>query len=281
MHCLAGISRSATLVIAYVIRLQGVSFRVAYDFVKSCRPSIEPNFNFIDQLMNYDLRYSKKNGDKSFGENDKINDQALYLPKFQKESVLSSNVLNKSIPPCLSLSIENRKRSFNEIRPNKINYAKKIAHLPTPFLINIYRKKETLSPSAEFSKLDIFCSDGNNSSKLQKTRSNVSVEFSKSEIQNVLQSNSYEDITLHNNQLKNTFMEDNPESGFFDDDDEADLTDNDDNTKKNEISEDDNNNSSVKFFESSNQAENVDSSGLPSSALRHTSSTSSLEITVQ
>ena len=53
VHCQMGISRSSTLVIAYMMKEYGMSFKEARDFVRSKRPEIDPNQGFIDHLINF------------------------------------------------------------------------------------------------------------------------------------------------------------------------------------------------------------------------------------
>lgn len=51
VNCFAGVSRSATIVIAYLIYKQNMTYQDAYDFLKSKRYVISPNSHFINQLV--------------------------------------------------------------------------------------------------------------------------------------------------------------------------------------------------------------------------------------
>jgi len=53
VHCAAGKSRSASVVIGYLIKYFKMSFGDAYDYVKAYRGSIEPNQGFVEQLKKY------------------------------------------------------------------------------------------------------------------------------------------------------------------------------------------------------------------------------------
>ena len=52
VHCLGGISRSSTIIIAYLMFKYNYPLNNAYDFVKSKKTNIAPNFNFMGQLLN-------------------------------------------------------------------------------------------------------------------------------------------------------------------------------------------------------------------------------------
>ena len=53
IHCQAGISRSASVVIAYLVRLYGWNVRQAYEVCYEARPYIHPYEGFVSQLELY------------------------------------------------------------------------------------------------------------------------------------------------------------------------------------------------------------------------------------
>lgn len=56
VHCMAGISRSPTIVIAYLVQKRKLSLNQAMLTVKSMRPQIDPNEGFIEQLRERFIR---------------------------------------------------------------------------------------------------------------------------------------------------------------------------------------------------------------------------------
>uniref|UniRef100_T1JMK9 protein-serine/threonine phosphatase n=1 Tax=Strigamia maritima TaxID=126957 RepID=T1JMK9_STRMM len=56
VHCVAGISRSVSLCIAYLMKYEGMSLRKAYQYIKGRRPIAHPNHGFFKQLIEYEKR---------------------------------------------------------------------------------------------------------------------------------------------------------------------------------------------------------------------------------
>jgi len=62
VHCLAGVSRSVTVTVAYLMFALSLSLEDAYEFLRRIRPNIAPNFNFMGQLADFDqtLSYARR-----------------------------------------------------------------------------------------------------------------------------------------------------------------------------------------------------------------------------
>lgn len=54
VHCVAGISRSATLCLAYLMKHHRMSLKDAYNHTKAKRPQVRPNVSFVKQLMDFE-----------------------------------------------------------------------------------------------------------------------------------------------------------------------------------------------------------------------------------
>mmetsp|Transcript_21617 Transcript_21617/g.35795 ORF Transcript_21617/g.35795 Transcript_21617/m.35795 type:complete len:158 (+) Transcript_21617:92-565(+) len=59
VHCLAGVSRSVSICVAYLIRYENFSFPLALEHVQSRRRIAHPNGNFISQLKQYEKELAK------------------------------------------------------------------------------------------------------------------------------------------------------------------------------------------------------------------------------
>lgn len=55
IHCLKGVSRSASVVIAFLILKKGLTFEVAFDYVRSKRFCINPNSSFLNTLKSFKI----------------------------------------------------------------------------------------------------------------------------------------------------------------------------------------------------------------------------------
>ncbi|KAL8619751.1 hypothetical protein ACOMHN_025837 [Nucella lapillus] len=61
IHCHAGVSRSATITIAYLLKHTRLAMGDAYKFVKAKRGIISPNFNFLGQLLEFEQDLNQGN----------------------------------------------------------------------------------------------------------------------------------------------------------------------------------------------------------------------------
>ncbi|XP_066292436.1 dual specificity protein phosphatase 18-like [Branchiostoma lanceolatum] len=60
VHCLAGISRSATVCLAYLLKYRHMSLAGAYMYLKHCRPCVLPNKGFHKQLEQLEKRERRR-----------------------------------------------------------------------------------------------------------------------------------------------------------------------------------------------------------------------------
>lgn len=97
VHCNAGVSRSVTVVVAYLMKTKNMSLKQALDLVKTKRPTMCPNEGFQTLLQSYEdiLRPTKtKVCDKghSFSSSAKTKGSCVSSNAKNKGSSVSSNV---------------------------------------------------------------------------------------------------------------------------------------------------------------------------------------------
>eukprot|EP01117_Protostelium_nocturnum_P015460 TRINITY_DN6001_c0_g1_i2.p1 TRINITY_DN6001_c0_g1~~TRINITY_DN6001_c0_g1_i2.p1 ORF type:complete len:392 (+),score=128.62 TRINITY_DN6001_c0_g1_i2:202-1377(+) len=61
VHCMVGKSRSASLVIAYLVKYNGMDLKTAFEHVRSKRSLIRPNEGFMKQLLKFEEEHLGKN----------------------------------------------------------------------------------------------------------------------------------------------------------------------------------------------------------------------------
>lgn len=67
VHCEAGISRSASTVIAYLVKFHAMSLEVAFRHVKERRAIICPNSGFVEQLRLFEASHRDVSAQDPFG----------------------------------------------------------------------------------------------------------------------------------------------------------------------------------------------------------------------
>ena len=59
MHCVVGSSRSASIVIAFLMKKINLDFNQALEYVQSIRNIVNPNHGFVKQLRKYELELNQ------------------------------------------------------------------------------------------------------------------------------------------------------------------------------------------------------------------------------
>lgn len=67
VHCQMGISRSATIIIAYLMQRFKWSFKESRNYLRDCRPVIYPNDGFVRQLRIWEEKIGDQKGRRRRG----------------------------------------------------------------------------------------------------------------------------------------------------------------------------------------------------------------------
>ena len=67
VHCHAGMSRSVTIILAYLMKYYDHTLESAHEYVKQRKTDIAPNFSFMGQLLDYECSLRPSPADSGFG----------------------------------------------------------------------------------------------------------------------------------------------------------------------------------------------------------------------
>ncbi|SCU84548.1 LAMI_0C07910g1_1 [Lachancea mirantina] len=110
IHCQCGVSRSASLVVAYIMRYDKLPLNEAYDTLKACAKDISPNMNLIFQLMEWNemLRSPTANDTPPKYQNT-CTLEPIEISRIVSEQNAATDLAKLSIssPNCSSISTDN------------------------------------------------------------------------------------------------------------------------------------------------------------------------------
>ena len=61
VHCKSGKSRSASIVLAYLIKSISMTYEEGLNFLRTIRPLVQPNYGFTKQLLEYEKELKHEN----------------------------------------------------------------------------------------------------------------------------------------------------------------------------------------------------------------------------
>ncbi|XP_069377403.1 dual specificity protein phosphatase 22-B isoform X2 [Paralichthys olivaceus] len=106
VHCVAGVSRSVTLVVAYIMTVTGRGWVESLAAVRAARPCAGPNLGFLRQLEefeNTDLTEYRATWKERYGTHT-FNDDEEVKALLTRKSTCSSKAITTSITPAAATS---------------------------------------------------------------------------------------------------------------------------------------------------------------------------------
>jgi len=133
IHCYFGVSRSATIVLAYLMKKYQITLEEAQDRVKARRSVIGPNFGFLAQLKLYELMRFR------------IDKNNLFYKRFRLH-VASDKVKSVKILPHPYNDVIKSDPSFLSVRPEPVVYQCKKCRRILASASNLLTHNERKSP---------------------------------------------------------------------------------------------------------------------------------------
>lgn len=126
VHCRGGVNRSATVVLAYLMKYNDMTLREAWEYVRTRRPSVQPVANYMSQLREYE---------KSIRGSVSLEEQDVERPMSLTQRIgawREQNRKNGSMPADLSSSRSPRDESPQDALPTRANTSPLTKRLKRP-----------------------------------------------------------------------------------------------------------------------------------------------------
>jgi len=131
IHCEAGISRSPTITVAYLIYKNKMEALEAYNFVKKLRPIVSPNFGFMGQLMELENELLPEKVALRLEKEAKLAKEAIKIKEERLKVVVAE--------PLIVKVIENKSTSCKQSnsKPFSLSLSLKKPTIPKPLSIDL------------------------------------------------------------------------------------------------------------------------------------------------
>lgn len=110
VHCLAGVSRSVTVTLAYLMHARSLCLNDAFSLVRARKPDVSPNFHFMQQLHSFESQLNTDPTRTPLSCATSASDLAFYTPNEYSENF--SRVANKYSCGCLQVECKCMQADF-------------------------------------------------------------------------------------------------------------------------------------------------------------------------
>ena len=128
VHCQQGISRSASIVIAYLMATKKKSFKHVFKMIKEKRPIVKPNQNFIDQLQTFEAKLKELDYDLERLSEELGSTAEVYSEEEKLAEIYSTKPIKKKYQDTSTPEIEEDKdykcfkaRELNDVHSKEIS----------------------------------------------------------------------------------------------------------------------------------------------------------------
>lgn len=166
VHCVLGISRSTSIILAYLMKYKHMSLKQAYDYVQSRRSVARPNPGFWRQLIDYEKRLThQKQTQAKLSTQTQSNSTSIPITIIKTNQELQQQPT--TVPIVYSSSNQDRQQSASSTTTSNRLSARSTSQQPTKNYVSSY----TTVPSYNNIRTNILLSSTNDEPKVQRQSS--------------------------------------------------------------------------------------------------------------